>query len=86
MPIFVAVAQTYVLEALYKYATKLFADTSAPHQSRHAMATIFKSVVMEHVQTSHFELSERCGAQGLFDYNRIVSQFVSKHSIIPNNS
>lgn len=76
IPIFTAVAQTYVLEALQKYVVKHFTDPNAPHQARHAMATIFKAVVMEHAQTSHFALSERCGAQGLFDYNQIVTQFV----------
>ncbi len=77
LPIFTAVAQTYVMEAMQKYMVKHFTDEKTPHQSRHAMATIFKAVVMDHAQVSHFQLSERCGAQGLFDYNQIVTQFVS---------
>ncbi|KAF8919514.1 acyl-CoA oxidase [Mucidula mucida] len=82
LPIFTAVAQTYVMEAMQKYMVKHFTDEKTPHQSRHAMATIFKAVVMDHAQVSHFQLSERCGAQGLFDYNQIVTQFSEMRGIV----
>ncbi|KIY63257.1 acyl-CoA dehydrogenase NM domain-like protein, partial [Cylindrobasidium torrendii FP15055 ss-10] len=75
IPIFTAVAQTYVMTAFQKYVVKHFTDPASPHQVRHAFSCIFKAVVMEHSQTSHFALSERLGAQGLFDYNQIVTQF-----------
>ncbi|KAF9024103.1 acyl-CoA oxidase [Hymenopellis radicata] len=82
IPIFTAVAQTYVLQAFQNYAVKHFTDDSANHQSRHAIATTYKAVVMEHAQASHFNLSERLGAQGLFDYNQIVTQFAEMRGIV----
>ncbi|KAH9832614.1 acyl-CoA oxidase [Rhodofomes roseus] len=74
MPIFHAAAQVYVLQALSKHIVLRFADTTADHRVRHAAATIFKAATMRQCQTLHLELSERCGAQGLFAYNQIVSQ------------
>ncbi|KAK0438116.1 acyl-CoA oxidase [Armillaria borealis] len=81
IPIFTAVAQTYVIEALTKHAIKYFTDPVANHPARHAITTIYKAIVMEHAQASHFNLSERLGAQGLFDYNQIVTQFVIYHIV-----
>lgn len=77
IPVFTAVAFPYVLEALQKYVIKNFMDPDSPFPLRHAFATIFKAVVTEHCQTSHYSLIERCGAQGLFEYNQLVSQLVS---------
>ncbi|KAG7447425.1 acyl-CoA oxidase [Guyanagaster necrorhizus] len=82
IPIFTAVAQTYVIEAWTKHAIKHFMDPAANRQARHAIATIYKAVVMEHAQTTHFHLSERLGAQGLFDYNQIVSQFAEMRGVV----
>ncbi|TFY67384.1 hypothetical protein EVJ58_g1658 [Rhodofomes roseus] len=74
MPIFHAAAQVYVLQALSKHIILRFVDTTADHRVRHAAATIFKAATMRQFQTLHLELSERCGAQGLFAYNQIASQ------------
>ncbi|KAK0461918.1 acyl-CoA oxidase [Desarmillaria tabescens] len=82
IPIFTAVAQTYVIEAWTKHAIKQFMDPVAGRHTRHAIATIYKAVVMEHAQTAHFNLSERLGAQGLFDYNQIVTQFAEIRGIV----
>ncbi|SJL04020.1 related to acyl-CoA oxidase [Armillaria ostoyae] len=82
IPIFTAVAQTYVIEALTKHAIKYFTDPVASHPARHAITTIYKAIVMEHAQASHFNLSERLGAQGLFDYNQIVTQFAEMRGIV----
>ncbi|PBK69571.1 acyl-CoA oxidase [Armillaria solidipes] len=82
IPIFTAVAQTYVIEAWTKHAIKHFMDPAADRHARHAITTIYKAVVMEHAQTAHFNLSERLGAQGLFDYNQIVTQFADIRGIV----
>ncbi|KAK0475049.1 acyl-CoA oxidase [Armillaria luteobubalina] len=82
IPIFTAVAQTYVIETWTKHAIKHFMDPVADRHARHAIATIYKAVVMEHAQTTHFNLSERLGAQGLFDYNQIVPQFAEMRGIV----
>ena len=79
LPIFSAVAQAYVLVAFQKHAVQMFSDSSLDQRARHAIATTWKATVMQHSQASHFSLSERCGAQGLFDFNQIISQLVSDH-------
>ena len=75
-PILYAVAQVYVLQALYKRAVETFMDGRVDARVRHAFATIFKAAAMRPCQNLHMALSERCGAQGLFAYNQIVSQLV----------
>ncbi|PBK79078.1 hypothetical protein ARMGADRAFT_217609 [Armillaria gallica] len=76
IPIFTAVAQAYVLEALLKPCIQDFMDDSVGFQTRHAVATIFKAVVIEPVLRMHYDLSARCGVQGLFGYNQVISFFV----------
>ncbi|PBK93467.1 hypothetical protein ARMGADRAFT_1012355 [Armillaria gallica] len=81
IPIFTAVAQAYVLEALLKTCIQDFMDDSAGFQTRHAIATIFKAVVIEPVLRTHYDLSARCGAQGLFGYNQVISFFSNMRGI-----
>ncbi|KAK0476173.1 hypothetical protein IW261DRAFT_1421951 [Armillaria novae-zelandiae] len=57
-------------------------DPAADRHARHAIATIYKTVVMEHTQTAHFNLSERLGAQGLFVYPQIVTQVAEMGGIV----
>jgi acyl-CoA oxidase len=77
-PVFTAVAQAYVLRAFYKHAVAIFVDQNPAVDPRvkHAVATVFKAVALRLSQTSHWALSERCGAQGLFACNQIISQLV----------
>lgn len=58
IPVFNAVAQTYVLEAWLKHATRDFTNPSASHQERHAIATIWKATVMEQVSMIVTVISE----------------------------
>lgn len=76
MPIFYAVAHAYVLRALYGHVVSRFVDSKADPRVRHAYATVFKVASMRRCEALHIELSERCGAQGLFTHNQIVSQLV----------
>ena len=75
-PIFYATAQVHVLQALHKCIAMSFTDDRVDARVRHAFATIFKAAAMRPCQNLHMALSERCGAQGLFAYNQIVSQLV----------
>ena len=77
LPIFSAVAQSYVLVAFQKHAVRLFTDTSLDPRARHGIATTWKATVMQHSQASHFALAERLGAQGVFDHNHLAAQLVS---------
>lgn len=76
LPVFTGVAQSYVLKAFSKHAVKHFVDPSLNPYSKHGVATAYKAILCQHSKSSHLELSERCGAQGLFGYNQIVSQNV----------
>ncbi|KAK0234214.1 hypothetical protein IW262DRAFT_1470776 [Armillaria fumosa] len=75
IPIFTAVAQAL------KTCTRNFMDDSAGFQTRHAVATIFKAMVVEPALRTHYDLSVRCGAQGLFEYNQVISFFSNMRGI-----
>ncbi|KAK0498509.1 acyl-CoA dehydrogenase NM domain-like protein [Armillaria luteobubalina] len=75
VPILTALAQAYVMRALFDASIKLFTDTSLDFRVRHAIATATKSVMVCHTQRAALELGERCGAQGLFEINQISSIF-----------
>ncbi|KAJ6509202.1 hypothetical protein C8R47DRAFT_12821 [Mycena vitilis] len=70
-PILTAFAQSIVLAESYKSATELFRDPSVDFRVRHGIAACFKAVALLHMQDAGLALSERCGAQGLFNYNEI---------------
>jgi acyl-CoA oxidase len=75
--VFAAIAQAYVLKAFYKHAVALFLSASTSAKVKHGIATVFKAVALRQAIDSQSALSERCGAQGLFDYNQIISQTVN---------
>ncbi|KAK0468077.1 acyl-CoA dehydrogenase NM domain-like protein [Desarmillaria tabescens] len=75
VPILTALAQAYVMRALFDASIKLFTDVSLDFRVRHAIATATKSVMVCHTQAAALELGERCGAQGLFEINQISSIF-----------
>lgn len=75
VPILTALAQAYVMRALFDASIKLFIDASLDFRVRHAIATATKSVMVCHTQKAALELGERCGAQGLFEINQISSIF-----------
>jgi acyl-CoA oxidase len=75
--VFAAIAQAYVLKAFYKHAVALFLSSSTSPKVKHGIATVFKAVALRQAIDSQSALSERCGAQGVFDYNQIISHIVS---------
>lgn len=77
LPIAVAVAKACVLEALHKVSVKIFSDNAVDPRVQHGISTATKAVMVQHCQSSQLALSERCGAQGLFDYNQFTSHHVS---------
>ncbi|KIJ37787.1 hypothetical protein M422DRAFT_95671, partial [Sphaerobolus stellatus SS14] len=48
----------------------LFLDQSIDFHVHHAIATVFKVVMMQHRQAANLGLGDRCGVQGLFEYNQ----------------
>ncbi|KAF5336296.1 hypothetical protein D9758_014488 [Tetrapyrgos nigripes] len=72
LPIYAAAAQAYVLEAFSEYATNTFSDEDLDFRVRHGIATCFKTVAVHACLQAQLSLSERCGAQGLFNYNQMT--------------
>ena len=75
-PILIAIAQAYVLKAFHEAAVKTFMDEKLDFRVRHAVAAILKVVMMQHGQAASLGLSDRCGAQGLFESNQLSVIFV----------
>ncbi|KAL0954058.1 hypothetical protein HGRIS_005209 [Hohenbuehelia grisea] len=80
-PILIALCQSFVLKELWKFATTFFSDDSHDPRVRHGVAAVFKAIAVQHSQAAHLKLSERCGAQGLFDYNQICTQHAEMRGI-----
>ncbi|KIJ37809.1 hypothetical protein M422DRAFT_259672 [Sphaerobolus stellatus SS14] len=74
-PILTALAQYFVMKSLHEIAVPLFLDESIDSRVRHAIATIVKVVMMQHGQAANLGLGDRCGAQGLFEYNQFSVMF-----------
>lgn len=68
-PILVALCQSFVLKEFWTVATSLFSNASVDPRVRHGIAATFKVIAAQHAQAANLALPERCGAQGLFDYN-----------------
>ncbi|KAJ5436751.1 Acyl-CoA dehydrogenase/oxidase [Penicillium cf. griseofulvum] len=71
-PILHTLAQIAVLDAYTEKSIQYFKDSTLAYPVQHAMATTFKAVVYTSSQACLFNLSERCGAQGLFENNHII--------------
>ncbi|KAJ7481909.1 acyl-CoA dehydrogenase NM domain-like protein [Mycena latifolia] len=70
IPILTAIAQTSVMEAFCAKAYRLFTSAEDLLQ-KHFVATIFKTTIIQHHHSILPVLSDRCGAQGLFEVNQI---------------
>ncbi|KAI1145319.1 acyl-CoA dehydrogenase/oxidase [Nemania diffusa] len=71
-PILDAIVQSWAYDTFADEAITLFLDTSLPMEVRYAVAVCFKTVVGTDTQATINELAERCGWQGLFEYNGII--------------
>lgn len=71
-PILHALAQVYVFDAYAEDSARLYVDSRIEKPVRHGIGTVLKAVVNQATQSSLYSLAERCGAQGLFEYNNII--------------
>lgn len=78
LPILHTLAQAFVLEAYSRDAAERFLAPNLDPRVRHGIAAALKAVTVLHCQQSLYSLSERCGAQGLFEHNQIIASQVSK--------
>lgn len=76
-PILHALSQVYVMRAYATEAIRLFKDDALDIRVRMGIASALKAVMTTQSQASLVLLSERCGAQGLFEHNQIISIQVS---------
>lgn len=72
-PILHTLAQAFVFEAYAEEAVQCFTNTNLDVRVRHGIAASAKAVMVHHCQRSLYDLTERCGAQGLFEYNQIIA-------------
>ena len=81
LPIVRALAQVYVFKAHVLEAIKLYTDERLDCRVRMGIGASVKASMARQAQPSFFELSERCGAQGLFEHNQIIPNQVCYESI-----
>jgi acyl-CoA oxidase len=81
LPLLHAIAQAFVLKALYKWGIEQFMDKNLEIRVRHGVAACCKAVMVQHAQLANCALSERMGAQGLFEYNRLSNFYVRTPSL-----
>ncbi|KAL0256634.1 hypothetical protein SLS55_009029 [Diplodia seriata] len=72
-PILHALAQSLVWAAAASHAAATFASPTAPAAVKSALAISFKTAIQAQAQASLTTLSARCGAQGLYEHNQLVS-------------
>ncbi|KAL1630024.1 hypothetical protein SLS54_000884 [Diplodia seriata] len=72
-PILHALAQSLVWAAAASHAAATFASPSAPTALKSALAISFKTAIQAQAQATLTTLSARCGAQGLYEHNQLVS-------------
>lgn len=79
-PILHTIAQIAVLEA---YGDAIYARFMREKSDavRHGLSTTLKAHVAQVTQKSLFDLTERCGAQGLFGYNQIIESQLGTRGI-----
>ncbi|KAK9369881.1 acyl-CoA dehydrogenase/oxidase C-terminal [Lipomyces kononenkoae] len=80
-PILQTLSQIAVYECYTQWSIRGFMSTRLDYRVRHGIATAFKAVVTHAAQASLFALAERCGAQGLFEYNNIIESQLEARGI-----
>jgi len=72
-PIMYAFAQVAVWDSFGSWATEKFLTPNIEPCVRYGLAAAFKACLVQGTQSSMYTLSERCGSQGLFPHNQIIS-------------
>ncbi|KAM0104911.1 hypothetical protein ACP6JE_000546 [Aspergillus fumigatus] len=72
LPILHAIAQYRVLQAFLVEAATTFRNRKVDPRVRHAIATVFKAVALQHFQKSIKALNDECGWHGYCGHNQIL--------------
>lgn len=84
IPIFTALAQAHVVRAFDKWAVDAFRDVDMDPRVRHGIAACFKVTAVQLSQAANLSVSDRCGAQGVFEHNQMSVLHVSMICHFPN--
>ena len=84
IPIFTALAQAHVVRAFDKWAVDAFRDVDMDPRVRHGIAACFKVTAVQLSQAANLSVSDRCGAQGVFEHNQMSVLHVSMFRRTPN--
>lgn len=79
LPVLHALAQVYVMKAYSKEMSFLYKDTTLDYRSRMGVSTALKVVIMCSTLKTLSSLEDRCGAQGLYAHNQIITKEVSPY-------
>ncbi|KAL0945545.1 hypothetical protein HGRIS_014706 [Hohenbuehelia grisea] len=80
-PILTSLAQATVLKAFWRMAVNHFTNNAEDSRVRHGIAAIYKVTAVQHGQAGYLELSQRCGAQGLFNHNQLSAHFATMRGV-----
>ncbi|KAI0735596.1 acyl-CoA oxidase [Earliella scabrosa] len=73
LPILHALAQGFVLDAFYRRTTAWLTEISLDNMSlRNAISAIVKATMTGHWRRTGITIVDRCGAQGMFDFNLLL--------------
>ncbi|KAH9941951.1 acyl-CoA dehydrogenase NM domain-like protein [Amylocystis lapponica] len=81
LPIMHAIAQIEVMKAHKQVAIELYRDTSLDPRVRSGVAAAAKASMTEHTCTSLALLSERLGANGVFEHNGVMQSELTMRGI-----
>jgi hypothetical protein len=82
IPILTAVAHAKVLEAYSRWTVARFTNYDEDIRVRHGVAACYKLVSVQLSQAAVLAISERCGAQGLFQHNMLTRMHVRLASFV----
>ena len=73
LPILHALAQGFVLDAFYRRTTAWLTEIPLDNMSlRNAISAIVKATMTGHWRRTGITIVDRCGAQGMFDFNLLL--------------
>ncbi|KAL4869016.1 hypothetical protein BDV12DRAFT_168474 [Aspergillus spectabilis] len=72
LPILHAIAQYHALQAFLVEAGTIFRSRKIDPRVRHAVATVFKAVALQHFHKTVRAMNEGCGWHGFYEHNQIL--------------
>jgi acyl-CoA oxidase len=77
IPVLTSIAHAMVLDTYFQWTVTNFVNADEDMRVRHGLAACYKVVSLQLSQAAASTISERCGAQGLFQHNMLTTLQVS---------